>query len=195
MIIDPAKTALILLGASHFPNYSDLGLDRRSFSSAYGKVRKYFLESDFGPYLYERNVLDRFDSEKGASDQIDEVAAFLRNDMSLEDVFFYIVTHGTIHKDVFHLMVRTSCDNPDSRIRSDTYIDFENLYQVTLGSGSPRVYFIVDACHSGAIHAYHGDQVLSNGPSIGWRGWNGKSGRRGIRRDLDGKFVGRAWSS
>ena len=177
MFINPDKTALILLGASRFPNYD--GQDRKSFSNAHDKIKHYFLKSDFGPCLSK--VCDLFDSEYDASKQITEVGNFLGKHMSLEDVFVYIVTHGKFDEETgrFYLMVQTSRDNSDREIRDDTYILFETLLKTTLSSGRPRVYFIVDACYSGKIHPHYGDHVPSHESPTPPTEWYGKSVRGG----------------
>ena len=177
MLIDPSKTALILLGASRFDYYDD-NQNRKSFASAHDRIKNYFLQSDLGPYLSDEMVCDLFDDEADASEQIDKIGEFLvKHQSSLEDVFVYIVTHGKSQKETgrFYLMVKTSRDTSDREIRDDKYILFETLVKAILASGRPRVYFIIDACYSGDIHVHQGDHVLSHESSTPPTGWNGKS--------------------
>ena len=177
MLIDPDKTALIILGASHFPNYRDQ--DYASFSSAHRQLREYFLEADYGPRLSEDKVRDLFDDDSDASEQINEVEKFICNDLSLEHLFVYIVTHGKLHEDRFYLAVQTTRDYSETQMRGNTYILFEDLYNSIVHAGRARAYFIVDACYSGKIHKHHAARVLSYEPSSSPQEWNGESGRGG----------------
>ncbi|MYF98466.1 hypothetical protein F4212_04930 [Candidatus Poribacteria bacterium] len=158
MFLNPTTTCLILLGASSFSNYNDH--DRKSFSRAHDAIKQYFLRSHVGLDLLPENVHDLFNSELSATAQIDAAAQFVRNNTMFRDVFVYIVTHGTFFDNRYLLKVRNSSDKPDGSIRDDTHIGFDALYQEIFGAGSMRLYFIVDACDSGAIHTPHKDQVL-----------------------------------
>lgn len=176
MFLNPSTTGLILIGASHFANYSDH--DRQSFSHAYRTLKNYFLQPGEGLYLLADNVLDLFNSDLSASDQIDTAKNFVIEQNNLQDLFVYIVTHGKVldynmiseHdltlKTRYMLKVRQSCDRNDAEIREDTHIDFETLYVDLFHTMSMRKYFIVDACDSGAIHLHMSETALHIDPFV-----------------------------
>lgn len=165
IIVDPSTTALILVGASTFENYDDD--DRESFLHARNAVKGYFLRERMGLDLPEANVRDLFDSTLSATEQIDAAAEFVRDNGTFRDVFVYVATHGVLLdkarqsenglslREHYLLKVRNSADTLTKEgpaPREETYIRFRTLYREIYGAGSMRLYVIVDACESGAVH-------------------------------------------
>ena len=74
-----------------------------------------------------------------------------------EDVFVYIVSHGKlVENDKFIITIRNSEERPNYNgdMITENFIEFESLLERTFGTGCARLYFIVDACYSGAIHSH-----------------------------------------
>ena len=175
-MISPSKTALILLGASKFPNFYKLDdpdpknrkpRDRKSFHSSHKAVKRYFKEHAQDLVLDPVNdILNLFDEGLDSEVQMSLMSEFLcpGGKPKYSDVFVYIVTHGEhLHnarasenefrlKADYYLMIRDSLDLVHHPGRHATYINFEGLFNLVYNNAGGRVYFIVDACHSGIIH-------------------------------------------
>ena len=117
----PQTSLLILLGASAWPLYPDFQ-GSEAFANAVRRLKAYFLNPrPFG--LPAENLLDLFDSEKGADELDVEMSQFLERrliDMKkagnpARDVLLYFVGHGGFvgHDADFYLAIRrTRIGNP-----------------------------------------------------------------------------------
>ena len=180
MILNPSTTGLIILGASEFPNFYNPDdpveehqkpKDRLSFSRAHEDVRDYFVNQVQIPTSDAaedpvNGIKDLFDSDLSSDDQMEAISTFVNPDGNprFSDVFVYIVTHGEassvkrdsnsnfVRKPKYFLKIRQSISENHEATRHRTYIDFEILHNEMDKNAQCRLYFIVDACHSGVIH-------------------------------------------
>ena len=146
MFPDPEKTALVVLGASAFPNIPKM--DREVFLSAKESIVKYFCDPLKGLGLRDSHIFDRFNVENNKNSIILEMNDFLR-DKSPDDVFIYICSHGHHRGGYLQICLRTS-EVDDI----DTYLDFEDFIENLEGEAKCRIYCIIDCCCSGAIHEH-----------------------------------------
>ncbi len=160
MIINPSTTGLLLIGASEFDN-DNITYGRKSFKHSHREVKRYFADELDIP---QSNRLDLFNSPSTASEQIEMIGDFLVDNPIFTDLFVYVVSHGRIpgeQIDSAHgflpppdylLRVNMSFDDQDGDPDVGSYLSFRKLFDTTFGGGSMRVFFIVDACHSGLVH-------------------------------------------
>lgn len=111
----PKNTIAVILGAYEWPNASFSTSD--AFKNSVEAMEDYLLES-FG--LPKKNILNLFNTEKTAPDQIVLIGEFIRNceekaeaGNPLENLLLYYVGHGAIHHEnnEFFLAIRATKKN------------------------------------------------------------------------------------
>ena len=156
MYSNPIKTGVVILGASQFDNFPES--NRKVFANAADKATRYFKNDTSGLGIPDENILNRFNSPKLAPELLTEVLKFVEEGVreggrpSFKDLFVYIVTHGVDVVDhPLCLMIKSSKDHQDGSYKPDEFIEFKSLFDGIMSVAHCRVYFIVDACHSGKI--------------------------------------------
>ena len=156
MFSNPVETGVVILGASHFDNYPDLG--RQVFANAAAEANRFFRHDDYGLGIPNENILNRFNSPQFAPELQKEVFKFVEEGTRkggrppFKDLFVYIVTHGVCKKEYpLWLMLKSSNQHQDGFDKPDEHLEFRSLYHGIMSSALCRVYFIVDVCYSGNI--------------------------------------------
>lgn len=145
VFFDPAKTGLILLGASQFSEDADDN-NRAVFHRAQAAVEAFFRTPRTGFGLQQTNILNAFDHTGPKSVLTGRIESFLEA-RRYEDLFVYICSHGIPDGNFFCFRLHDSEDgNPDSFYRF-ALLD----HQITSLTGG-RVYYLIDACYSGLAH-------------------------------------------
>lgn len=144
---------MIFLGSDIF---SDSSHNRASFRSSYEKMKSFFDEEIDG--LDPNDLcLDLFGDEREASAQIKEVQEWIEDRAgSIGDFFIYVATHGHNHRDdgseVENLSFQVKASSEvEGKIPRGECISWVDLRRRSVGAGQ-RIYFIIDACHSGIVH-------------------------------------------
>ncbi|MDA5558691.1 hypothetical protein [Shimia sp. MMG029] len=153
MFFNPAKTGLIALGASTFPNETDL--DRQVFLNASERVIDYFRDPRKGLGVVNRNIFNGFNTD------FDKPALLLKIDQfistrDLSDIFVYICSHGYADGDYFRFLLKNSQTSDE-----DTCVNFERLIERIEDAASCRLYFLIDSCASGVVHRRSPELPLS----------------------------------
>lgn len=148
------QTCLVILGSSDYPNCKHLS--NLQFKRSAVAVREYFL-SRSGFDLPACNVLDLFDNNGKSSEQINNVAEFVRgflikipDEITPSNVILYCVSHGHIARDdKFKICLGDYSDDNERNGLVDLGELIEATYQTARQS---RIICIIDACFSGAAY-------------------------------------------
>lgn len=157
-----SQVALILLGASEWPHWSDF--DNPAFRGTHDAVLNYAIRT-FG--IQSDQILDLFDVEDSPGELVAQIRAFLgRADMSeLTDVIVYFVGHGdTILDDNDYALFTASANRnqPDSSSFRATH-----LFEAVRPSGRKvRTSILLDACFSAAVVSAFWPAKASKGVAV-----------------------------
>ena len=180
LFLNPAHTALIVLGASTF--YKARELDHPSFGNAVTKVVAFFKDNEKGLGLPDENIHHGFDSDSPPAELITAVLDFLQKTQPT-DLFVYACSHG-FGKEI-SAKQRLFLALKDSRVRdamSDghradealtTCLRFDDLIRNIQGKRQMRTWYIVDCCSSGLIHHAADLAAVRNvgdSPPTSWQG-------------------------
>lgn len=149
MFFNPAKTGLIVLGASEFPHEPEL--NRKVFRNARDAAVSYFRSPNKGLGIHGKNIFDGFDQGASKSELILKIDQFL-SERELADVFIYICSHGVSQESILRFFLASS--TPDDE---DTWVNFERFLDRIEQTALCRIYCIVDCCASGVIHKHSPD--------------------------------------
>jgi len=153
MFFNPAKTGLIILGASDFQH--DSGLNRTVFKNAHDEIINYFRSPNKGLGLHNKNIFDGFDLRSPKGELILDIDRFL-SERELADVFVYICSHGYVDGRYLRFFLANTIVNDE-----DTTVNFEKFIDRIEQASGCRVYCIVDCCSSGVIHRNSPEIVIS----------------------------------
>lgn len=149
----PQTTLLILLGASQWPRWPDLG-DSTAFANSAKRVRRYFL-SPQKFHLPPENLLDLFDSNASADAIDEEISHFLttrmaemaaRNQVVTDLVVYYIGHAGLIEgSSDYYLTIRCARKSHPgaSALRIDTL-----ARTIKTSANHLRCLIILDCCYA-----------------------------------------------
>ena len=153
MILNPSTTGLLIIGASSFRDNSEEA-GRQSLLCASRRVQEYFLDPHLGLGISKDNTLNLFNSEIAASQQSTRAFSYFIEREEIMDIFVYIIGHGTPAPETnsFLLRVWDSDDLEIYSVNGSSYLHFISLYDKLFSTGK-RLFFIVNACHSGIIHS------------------------------------------
>lgn len=148
----PQTTLLILLGASSWPDDSDLP-SSAAFENAVRDLQAYFLLDPNGFHLPKSNRLDLFNSNDYGPDILNQISDFLRGriktNADVRDVLVYFVGHGGLTTDssTFYLAIRRTRKNYEKA----TSIAIEDLAErLKKGARFQRRILILDCCFAAA---------------------------------------------
>jgi archaellum component FlaC len=180
LFLNPAHTALIVLGASTF--YKVRGIDHPSFGNAVTKVVAFFKDNEKGLGLPDENIHNGFDSDSPPAELITAVLDFLQKTQPT-DLFVYACSHGfgkeSSAKRCLFLALKESRlrDAMSDGHRADegltTCLRFDDLIRNIQGKRQMRTWYIVDCCSSGLIH--HATDLaavrnVGDSPPTSWQG-------------------------
>lgn len=139
----------IFLGASKFPKSPTFDDGGNAFKLSYQRLQR-FAESQLRDSL-TGNLLDLFDSELSAPDQIDEIEAFLNiKNHNLSDLIIFYIGHGslTAEGENYYLAIRSTRENQPyfTSIASDMLARTLRIQ----GRGL-RKFLFLDACFAAAF--------------------------------------------
>lgn len=155
-LLRPGRTVGVILGAQAWPHFTNLN-GGEVFSNSARAITSYLTEVD-GIGLTEHDILDLFDSNDSAAEQILAIGEFLKGwiervgsgPTALTDLFLYYVGHGDFigNSTEFLMLVRGSRPR-----REITAIPARALASM-LRDEAPfvRQVVILDCCWSGAAH-------------------------------------------
>ncbi|MEP2892360.1 hypothetical protein [Tateyamaria sp.] len=149
MFFNPAKTGLIVLGASEFTHEPEL--NRKVFRNARDAAVSYFRSPNKGLGIHGKNIFDGFDQDVPKSELILKIDQFL-SERELADVFIYICSHGASQESILRFFLASS--TPDDE---DTWVNFERFLDRIEQTALCRIYCVVDCCASGVIHKHSPD--------------------------------------
>ncbi|WP_321947833.1 caspase family protein [Paraburkholderia sp. J10-1] len=153
----PTRTAVILLGASHFPNHEDLG-ETASFYTSKEAIRRYLVDT-----LRADPILDLFDSPEPPSTILVRISSFIESDLrasfgslASNNLFVYYVGHGYPARgdpdEYFLALASTTRKHPDF-----TALDFRSLARILRSDASTmRKFIILDSCYAGSALGHMG---------------------------------------
>jgi outer membrane protein assembly factor BamB len=162
----PQTTLVILLGASQWPRWSDLG-DSNAFANSARKVRTYFLDSQKFQ-LPQENLLDLFDSDASA-DTIDEtISNFLATRMAVmaatnqaaTDLVVYYIGHAGLVEESSEYYLAIRCTRKSHPGVSGLRID-ALARTITKSARNLRRLIILDCCY--AANAFNAFQTQRGG--------------------------------
>jgi len=146
MFFNPAKTGLVVLGASEFSQEPEL--NRRVFRNARDEVVSYFRNPSKGLGLHSKNIFDGFDLDLPKGELIQKIDQFLY-ERELADVFVYICSHGKSQESILRFFLSNSA--PDDE---DTWVNFERFFDRIEQTALCRIYCVIDCCVSGVVHRH-----------------------------------------
>jgi hypothetical protein len=154
-LLERGRTAAVLLGAQSWP-HAGLKGGASFYRSAQG-IKSYLLSST-GLGLKGEDILDLFDSEKSASEQLKAIGNFLAKRMlcsdahkkSLTDIFIYYVGHGSFVENTneFLMLVKNSDPNFDT----ECILARSLARRLRVDAPLLRQIVVLDCCFSGAAH-------------------------------------------
>ncbi len=160
LTVTAPTTLVVLLGASAWPDSPDL-VESGAYVFAKHGFKSYLRDSrGFG--LPEENILDLFDKDMSAADQLDALRFFLKErreallatGQAVRDVLIYFVGHGGFADDAsyeFCLLPRRAVD---SSLKT-TGLRVDELAEVLQKEVSfTRRYLVLDCCFAGAAYRY-----------------------------------------
>lgn len=149
MFFNPAKTGLIVLGASEFNHEPEL--NRKVFRNARDAAISYFRSPSKGLGVHGKNIFDGFNQDVSKGDLILKIDQFL-SERELADVFIYICSHGVSQESILRFFLASS--TPDDE---DTWVNFERFLDRIEQTALCRIYCVVDCCASGVVHKHSPD--------------------------------------
>lgn len=172
----PQSTLIILLGASRWPNWTDLNqeLSDRStgsaetFAGSAKGVEEYFLDEQ-GFNLPSNNLLNLFNSKYDPPQQLREMATFLKNRIATPidterpatHLVIYYVGHGGFFGNDFYLAIHNSeKDNSATSLRPGSLAEI-----IKENAGHLHCFLLIDCCFAGATERAFTDTPI-NGVSL-----------------------------
>lgn len=156
-LLVPERTVALILGAQDWPRAAHIN-GGPAFARSATDFRNYLLDADKGLGLKRRDVLDLFDSEQPASDQVDAIGDFLSGrelelseagDEGLLDVLVYYVGHGAFPEASNRLFILVRRSRPDRWDTTCVLVD-SLARRVHMSVPFARQLVILDCCFSGA---------------------------------------------
>ena len=151
----PSRMLAVILGASTFPNAPKLAEGRAFYNSA-ADVKEYLGEEQ-GLALPRQNIFSLFDDSHSASEQLVEVAKFLRGrtgepkDSRPEDLLIYYVGHGLFTRgDQAYCLAVRSTDEIDEGATSIRASSLAGI--IKENAAFLRRFLILDCCFAASIH-------------------------------------------
>src|SRR6266568_144993 len=166
VLTTPQTTLVILLGASKWPRWPDLG-DSDAFANSANKVRMYFLDSRKF-HLPRENLLDLFDSDASA-DSIDEAisnflavrtTAMAATHRAATDLVIYYIGHAGLVEENSEYYLAIGCTRGNHPGVSGLLID-ALARTVTKSARDLRRLIILDCCY--AANAFNAFQAQTGG--------------------------------
>jgi hypothetical protein len=145
---DFGKLGIVILGASTFPYMNDATLNNTALARSAQLAKSLF--SPPNTAFNGSAVLDLFDSEKQPVEVLDAIERHIDAHSDMRDLLIYYCGHGSFHRDdTYFLLLRTTradramATGFTPRMLCDDLLDKRLL--------NKRIYFVVDACFSGAM--------------------------------------------
>lgn len=153
----PGRTVAVILGAQEWPRAAHIN-GGPAFARSAMDFRDYLLDSLKGLGLKDGDVLDLFDSEQPASDQVDAIGDFLlaremelskAGEEGLSDVVIYYVGHGAFPEASNRLFILVRRSRPDRWDTTCVLVD-SLARRIHMSVPFARQFVILDCCFSGA---------------------------------------------
>jgi uncharacterized RDD family membrane protein YckC len=139
---------IVILGASEFPYMNDASLNNPALARSAQLAKSLF--SPPNTAFAGTAVLDLFDSEKSPVDVLDAIERHIDAHPDMRDLLIYYCGHGSFHDDdtYFLLLRSTRADRAMMTGFAPRALRGDLMEKRLLNK---RVYFVVDACFSGAM--------------------------------------------
>lgn len=153
--LEKGGTIALLFGAQSWPKTTLNG--GVQFANSFRGIKDYVVSYD-GLGIARENVLDMFDSDLSAGDQLAEISRFLRSKKAstshgtrpVSDLFIYYVGHGSFIENTndFFILVRQSDPNFDT----ECIVARSLARRIRFEAPFLRQFIVLDCCFSGAAH-------------------------------------------
>jgi uncharacterized RDD family membrane protein YckC len=139
---------IVILGASEFPYMNDASLNNPALARSAQLAETLF--SPPNTAFARTAILNLFDSDKSPVEVLDAIERHIDAHSDMRDLLIYYCGHGSFHEDnTYFLLLRTTRKDFAMTTGFAPRALCKDLLEKR--HGNKRVYFVVDACFSGAV--------------------------------------------